>query len=146
MNYHVLMMSIGLCLLTTIPLNAQSDVITLDDSTPGIDVAVSSTAGTTGAVSLGLSGVSVNVIDDMNNSGLELADQRVHGLELHFSPQATTHSIQLQKLSIVQTAYVSVSSQMGLTPAQETTLINTPSLAIGQEVDVSNRDRSFSCF
>jgi uncharacterized protein YraI len=116
---------------------AQSDpkqTVTLNDATPGIDVVISA-PGTNGAVALQLSGASVTVTDQAGKIVFQMADPRVHSLELHFAPNAQTHTVTIQRLPGVSEAYVTATSQLGLTPINGTQLITTGPLNIGQELD-----------
>ncbi len=109
--------------------------ITLNDATPGIDVVVSTPPGTTGAVALQLSGVSVTVTDNAGNTVFQMADPRTHSLELHFAPNSAPHTITVERLPGIAEAYVTTSSQLDLTQPLGAQLISSGTVNLGQELD-----------
>ncbi len=115
-----------------------SDVITLNDGTPGVDVIITPTPGTTGAVALELYQASVTVTDDGGNVVFQMADPRVHKIELRLAPDAGSYVLTAQRLSGTAEAYVRVASQADLTQASSTALVaNTQQvLGVQQSVDL----------
>ena len=103
--------------------------------TPGIDVVVSTPPDTTGAIALQLSGASVTVTDGTGTAVFQVADARVHGLELHFAPGSQTHTITIERLSGVSEAYVTAISKLDLTPISGMQIISTGPITTGQEMD-----------
>lgn len=116
---------------------AQGDpnVITLNDTTPGIDVVITMPPDTTGAVVLELSGVSVTMTDSTGNVVFLMNDARVHALELHFAPNATPHTLSVERLAGITEGYVKVTSQNDLTMDTGLALIDGEMVAPGQELD-----------
>ncbi len=116
---------------------AQGDpnVITLNDTTPGIDVVITMPPDTTGAVALELSGASVTVTDNAGNVVFLMNDARVHGLELHFAPNAAPHTLSVERLAGITEGYVKVTSQNDLTMDTGLVLIDGEMIAPGQELD-----------
>ena len=112
-----------------------NQTITLNDATPGIDVVVSTPPDTTGAIALQLSGASVTVTDTTGASVFQVADARVHGLELHFAPGSQTHTVTMERLPGVSEAYVTAISQLDLTPVTGMQIITTGPIITGQEMD-----------
>jgi uncharacterized protein YraI len=114
-----------------------ANVITLNDATPGIDVAVSMAAGTTGAVSLAFNQASVSVTDTTGNVVFQMADPRAHALELRFAPNTGPFTVTIQRLPGATEAYVQVKSQPDLTTLGTPTLVNNGILSLGQEQDMA---------
>lgn len=116
---------------------AQGDtnVITLNSTTPGIDVVITMPPDTTGAVALELSGASVTVTDNAGNVVFLMNDARVHALELHFAPNAAPHTLSVERLVGITEGYVKVTSQNDLTMDSGLVLIDGEMVAPGQELD-----------
>ncbi|MFN8376452.1 MAG: hypothetical protein U0694_26720 [Anaerolineae bacterium] len=114
-----------------------AQTITLNDATPSIDVVVNPVPDASGAIALQLSGVAVSAVDSAGNTVFLMSDARAHGLELHFAPNATSHTVSVTRLEGIAEGYVTVVSQADLTPAPDTTLVNAVPVSPGQEVDTS---------
>lgn len=100
------------------PVLAQENpVITLDDTTPGIDVVISLPPGTAGAVAMELNQVSATLTDSSGSIAFYMADPRAHALELEFLPDSGTHILTLERLPGVSEGFVMLHPQTGLTSA-----------------------------
>lgn len=110
--------------------------ITLNDATPGIDVMVTMAPNTTGVVALQLSGASVKVTDSAMQTVFQVADVRLHALELRFTPGSGSHTITVERLPGVSQAYVIAQSQLDLTVTAQPTLVSNPSVAFGQQINL----------
>ena len=138
MKRYTLLIVLVLALVSIQSAFAQDNLnqtITLNDATPGIDVVVSTPPDTTGAIALQLSGASVTVTDSTGASVFQVADARVHGLELHFAPGSQTHTVTMERLPGVSEAYVTAISQLDLTPVTGMQIITTGPITTGQEMD-----------
>lgn len=113
-----------------------SDLITLNDASPGIDVVVSPAPGTSGVVAVQIESASVQVTDGSGALVFQMADARVHGLELRFAPDSGTHTVTIERLPGVSEAYVRVLAQSDLTDSGSGTLVTTNSLSDQQQVDI----------
>ncbi len=136
MKYAAILLLMVMLVPTALAQSPSADVITLNDATPGIDVVITPPPGTTGAVVLQLSGASVSVTDETGIPVLEVADSRLHGLELHFAPDATPHTVSVQRLSGVSEAYVTITAQEDFTMTAMPSVINEPVLTLGQAYDL----------
>ncbi len=122
-----------------------SDVVKLDDATPGIDVVITPVPGTTGAVVLELVQASVWVVDSAGNTVFQMADARVHKLELRFGPDASMYTLTVERLSGAAEAYVRVTSasDLGVTAVTgQTVLVSNPvsPLSFQQTMDLPLSD------
>ncbi|MBN8592118.1 MAG: SH3 domain-containing protein [Anaerolineae bacterium] len=128
-----------LSLATVLPTLAQNtaDVITLNDSTPAIDVAITLPADTTGTVALDFSGAAVRLADASGNIVFEAADARLHGLALNIAPNSGSHTLTVERLPGVTMASVRVISLPELALPGSTNLISGLSLETSQEVLLS---------
>jgi SH3-like domain-containing protein len=135
-RYLVLLLAVAL-VFGRVFAQDNNQTITLNDATPGIDVTVSTPQGAAGAVSLQLSGASVTIQDGSGSRVFQVADKRVHGLELHFAPGAAPHTITVERLPGVQEAYVSIVSQAEMNLPIGMTQTAGPALAVGQEFDTT---------
>jgi SH3-like domain-containing protein len=111
-----------------------SDVVKLDDATPGIDVVITPVPGTTGAVVLELVQASVWVVDSAGNTVFQMSDARVHKLELRFGPDASMYTLTVERLSGAAEAYVRVTSasDLGVTALTgQTVLVSNPVSPLG---------------
>lgn len=113
-----------------------SDVITLDDATPGIDVVVSAPPGTSGVIGLEVAQASVLVTDATGGTVFQTADPRVHAIELRFLPDAGSHTLSIERLPGMANAYVRVVSQLDLTDLGPAQVVSTAGLNLQQEVDL----------
>jgi uncharacterized protein YraI len=121
---------------TTTQAQSNSEVITLDDATPGIDVVVSAPAGTSGVIGLEIAQASVLVTDAAGGTVFETSDPRVHAVELRFLPDAGTHTLSIERLPGMANAYVRVVSQLDLTDLGPAQVVSTAGLNLQQEVDL----------
>jgi len=129
------------------PILAQDvrDVVKLDDATPGIDVVITPVPGTTGAVVLELVQASVWVVDSAGNTVFQMADPRVHKLELRFGPQASMYTLTVERLSGTPEAYVRVTAAVDLgvvSQPEQTVLGSNPvqPLSFQQSMDLPLSD------
>ena len=115
-----------------------ADVITLNNATPGIDVVITPAPGTAGTVTLEIVQAAVLVTDSSGRVVFEMADARVHTLELRMSPAGGSYTLSVERLSGVDTAYVRVNSQADLSPTGQTVLVNNTQqpLTTQQSIDL----------
>jgi uncharacterized protein YraI len=115
-----------------------SDAIALNDETPGVDVVITPAPNTTGVVSVELTQASVTVVDSLGNTTFQMADARVHKLELRLAPGTGSYTLSVERLPGVTDAYVRITSQADLTDLGQTVLIDNAQqpLAIQQAVDL----------
>jgi uncharacterized protein YraI len=130
-------------LLFALPALAQdSEIITLNDTTPAIDVVISLPRDTTGTIALNLNSASVSLTDETNALVFSAADSRLHQLELNIAPNTGTHTLTVQRLPGVTEAYVSIISLPELPIPGSAALVQTDQLSFNQEVslplDVAN--------
>jgi uncharacterized protein YraI len=121
-------------LLTVQTLFAQqnpSDAIALNDATPGVDVVITPALNTTGVVSLELVQASVTVVDSLGNTTFQMADARVHKLELRLAPGTGSYTLSAERLPGVAEAYVRITSQADLTDVGQTILIDNAQQPLG---------------
>jgi uncharacterized protein YraI len=137
----VMLVVLAVSLLVSQTTSAQdsTDVITLNDSTPGIDVVITPVSGTTGAVALELYQASVLVTDSTGNTVFQMADSRVHRLELRLAPGANSYTLTAERLPGVTEALVRITPQLDLTQLGKTVLVtNTQQpVALQQSVDLA---------
>lgn len=127
--------------IQTIFAQGGNDVVKLDDATPGIDVVITPVPGTTGAVALELIQASVLVVDSGGNTVFQMADPRVHKLELRLGPASTMYTLTVERLPGAAEAYVRVVSEEDLasmSPAGQTVLVSNTAQPLGfqQSVDL----------
>jgi hypothetical protein len=113
-----------------------SDTITLDDATPGIDVVITPVSGTTGAVALELYQASISVTDSAGNVVFQMADPRVHRLELRLAPGASAYTLTAERLPGVSAALVRITPQLDLTQPGKTVLVTNTQQPLGLEQSV----------
>ncbi len=115
-----------------------SDVITLNNATPGIDIVITPAPGTAGTVTLEIAQAAVLVTDSSGQVVFEMADARVHGLELRMSPAGGSYTLSIERLLGVDTAYVRVNSQADLSPVGQTLLVTSTAqpLTTAQSIDL----------
>jgi uncharacterized protein YraI len=128
-------------LLTVQTLFAQqnpSDAIPLNDATPGVDVVITPAPNTTGVVSVELAQASVTVVVSLGNTTFQMADPRVHRLELRLAPGTGSYTLSAERLPGVVEAYVRITSQADLTDVGQTILIDNAQqpLSIQQALDL----------
>ncbi len=114
---------------------ASGEVMPLNDATPAIDIIVTPQPGASGALSLDLSGASVLVNDAAGQVVLQMADKRVHQLELRFGPSSSTYTVTLERLPGLGEAYVSATPIDDLTAVASYADTNQNNLQIGQGLD-----------
>jgi uncharacterized protein YraI len=108
-----------------------SDAIALNDATPGVDVVITPAPNTTGVVSVEMVQASVTVIDSLGNTTFQMADPRVHKLELRLAPGTGSYTLSVERLPGVTDAYVRITSQADLTDLGQTILIDNPQQPLG---------------
>jgi hypothetical protein len=120
------------------PAMAQStgDLITLNDATPAIDVAITLPSDTTGTVALDFTGAAVRLTNADGTILFEAADARLHGLELNIAPNSGAHTLTIERLPGVTQAVVRVSSLPELTLHPFTSLVTGFTLALNQEISL----------
>jgi uncharacterized protein YraI len=131
-----------LIILTAVlpPLTAQaqtgSDLIVLNDATPGIDVVVNPSPDTTGVVALEIKNASVTVTDAVGNVVFQAADPDITGLEFSFAPNAGTHTVTVKRLNGAAQAYARITSLAEMQLLSDTLqLVSNSTLASDQEAD-----------
>ncbi|MEO8394147.1 MAG: hypothetical protein ABI700_14250, partial [Chloroflexota bacterium] len=114
---RLVLLIVALCVLTTGQVFAQdTNVITLNDSNPSLEAAISLPPNSTGVVGLDVSLASVSLTDGSGNIVFSSADARVHHLELSITPNSGTHTLTLKRLPGSAQASVQMTSQAELTP------------------------------
>lgn len=93
---------------------SQSNVITLNDDVPGIDVIVTTRTGTIGVVYLEVRGASITATNEAGVVVFETTDPRVYAVELRFLPTSRRYTVTLQRLSDFTEAYVMVKGEAEL--------------------------------
>lgn len=101
-----------LLLLGALPALAQenTNLITLNDATPAIDVVITLPADTTGTVSLSMVQAAITLTDSANAVVFHAADARLHAIELNIAPNSGSHTLTVERLPGMTEAYVSVAS------------------------------------
>jgi hypothetical protein len=116
-----------------LPVSAQdSELITLDDATPSVDVAISLPADTTGTIALDLSLAAVTLVSEAGDVVFQTADARVHGLELNIAPNSGAHTLTAARLPGVSLASVRVRSLAALTSSGAAESMDTTELTLNQ--------------
>ncbi|HYO88668.1 MAG TPA: hypothetical protein VER79_08460 [Candidatus Limnocylindrales bacterium] len=133
--FLVLVAGLMLAAVPMVAAQTGAELISLDNSTPGIDIVVASQPGASGALALELSGASVRVTDSAGQTVFTMADKRARQLELRFGPEATTHTVTVERLPGIQQAYVRATPQDDLTTVADFALVNQAALAPGQGVE-----------
>ncbi len=122
--------------LTVVPALAQSqpsDVILLDDATPSVTANVSLPQDATGVVSLNLNNAMVTVTDSTGKTVFQVADGRVHTLELSIVPNSGAQTIKVERLPGVLQAAVTIIALPELTSSGTAQFVDTLTLALNQE-------------
>lgn len=113
-----------------------SDIIILNDATPGIDVVISLAPGTTGAVAMEVRQVSITLKDTAGNIVFQTTDPRIQQLELRFAPDSQAHTLTIERLPGVVEGFVRLHAMPDLTDLGiEATLVEGDTLAVSQEHD-----------
>ncbi|MBZ0274999.1 MAG: hypothetical protein K8I60_02570 [Anaerolineae bacterium] len=121
-----------------IPAAAQdSNVITLNDASPAIDVVITLPADTTGTIALNFVQAAITLTDATGNTVFYAADQRLHGLELNIPPNSGTHTLKVERLLGAAEAQVSVVSLPELTQSSLPVLVNSTSVGLNQAAEVA---------
>lgn len=111
------------------------DVITLNDATPAIDVAITLPVNATGTIALELVQASAKVTDSNDAVVFYAADERLHGLEFNLAPNSGSHMLTVERLPGVTEAYVKVTSLSDMTRNGTVTFVeNTNTVSLNQEV------------
>jgi len=129
----VLMCAMVLMVMPTLAQSQSSDVILLDDSTPSITANVSLPQDATGVVSLNLNNASVIVTDSAGKMVFQMADGRVHSVELSIVPNSGAQTIKIERLPGVTQAAVSIKALPELTSTGTAQFVDTSSLTTNQE-------------
>jgi SH3-like domain-containing protein len=136
---RLLMLALA-CVLaaTVVPTLAQSqpapsDVILLNDATPSVSANVSLPQDATGVVSLNLNNASVIVTDSTGKIVFQVADSRVHTVELSIVPNSGAQTIKIERLPGATQAAVTILALPELTSTGTAQFVDTPSLTLSQE-------------
>lgn len=123
--------------LAALPALAQeSEIITLNDATPAVDVVVTLPPDTTGTIALRLNSAAVTLTDAANMMVFRAADARLHALDLNIAPNTGTHTLTIERLPGVSEAYVSIGSLPELSAPGIAALVQTDHLTFHQEVSL----------
>jgi len=114
-----------------------SDLITLNDATPGIDVVITLPADSTGTIALSFEGAAVRLLDANGTVVFTVADPRLHGLELNIVPNSGSHTLTVERLPGVTEAFVKVASLPELTQNSNLALTPAANLAVSFNQEVS---------
>jgi uncharacterized protein YraI len=119
--------------------NSAGDVITLNSTTPGIDVVITPAPGTAGTVTLELAQAAILVTDSTGRVVFEMADPRVRALELRMAPSGGSYTLTAERIPGVDVAYVRVNAQADLSPVAQTVLVSASQQALTpqQAINVS---------
>src|SRR5574339_274245 len=106
-----------LLLLGALPALAQdnTNLITLNDATPAIDVVITLAPDTTGTVSLAIAQAAITLTDSANAVVFHAADARLHGVDINIAPNSGSHTLTVERLPGITEASVSVASMPELT-------------------------------
>lgn len=133
MKFSVLIL-ILLGLAIALPVAAQDNgIITLDDSSPAINVVITLPPDTTGSIALNFASASITLTDGVGSTVFHAADQRLHALELNIAPNSGSHTLTVERLPGVAQAQVSVTALPELTQLVATTLVDGNTLTLNQE-------------
>ena len=134
-----LLILVAVLITAALPTFAQSqaDIITLNDATPAIDVAISLPANATGTISLNLAMAAVTIKDDDNNVVFYAADERMHGLDFNIAPNSGPHTLTVERLPGHAEASVSVISLPELAMGGVAQLIPGNVVSLNQETNLS---------
>ena len=140
MKHLSLLMLVFTFLAAAIPTLAQqdnTDLITLNDATPAIDVVITLPPDTTGTISLDLALASVTLTDTNDAVVFTAADERLHGLEFNIAPNSGPHTLTVERLPGVAEAYVGVVSLPEMTVGGTVELVEGSTLALNEEATLS---------
>ncbi len=129
---------LALSLATALPTRAQdnSNLITLNDASPAIDVVVTLPADTTGTIALDFSGAAVRLTDGNGGIVFAAADARLHSLELNIAPNSGSHTLTVERLPGITEAVVRLTSLPELTTYGTVELVSGLALTASQEVSL----------
>lgn len=134
MKQFVVLIVALIVLITAIPVLGQgNETITLNDVTPSISASVTLPPDSTGVVAIDLSMASVIVTDSSGNVVFQMADSRVHNIELSLSPNIGTHMINVERLPVAQEALVAIHSLPDLTSPGLAPFVETNTLMLNQQ-------------
>src|SRR5689334_6073392 len=119
--------------LMVMPTLAQSqtqvgDMIVLDDSTPSVTANVSLPQNATGVVSLSLNNAAVIITDSSGKTIFQVADGRVHNVELSLIPNSGTQTIKVERLPGVLQAGVNINALPELSTLGTASFVDSTSL------------------
>lgn len=92
-----------------------AQLIVLDDAVPAVDIVISLPPDTSGAISLDLNMASALMTTSEGVTVLYAADPRVYAIELDIAANTGAHTITLERLPGMTTAYVTLTALAGLT-------------------------------
>lgn len=122
--------------LTVMPTLAQSqpsDLIILDDATPSVSANVSLPKDATGVVSINLNNAMVTVTDSTGKTVFQMADGRVHTIELSIVPNAGAQTIKVERLPGATQAGVTITALPELTNTGTASFVDSATLSLNQE-------------
>lgn len=120
-------------LFLAMPVLASEDtVITLDDASPSVDVVITLPLDTTGTIAINMSMAAVTLKDESGNIVFHAADERLHALELNIAPNTGQHTLTVERLPGVTTAYVSIKGVDSLTINGQSSPVNTSPISYNQ--------------
>lgn len=125
-------------LATALPTFAQdstrvNEVVTLDDTTPSIDVVITLPQDTTGAVSVNVQDASVKLTDWAGNTVFYEADPRIHAVELNIAPNTGSHTLTVERLPEVAQAFVRVNGLAEISTTGTAEFVQIDSVSLNQE-------------
>lgn len=126
-------------LVMAFPALAQQDtnLITLDDATPAIDVVITLPPDATGTISLDLALAAVRLTDSNGEIVFAAADERLHGLEFNIAPNSGTHTLTVERLPGVEKAYVSVVSLPEMSIGGTVEFVSGNAITLNEETTLS---------
>lgn len=111
-----------------------TNLITLNDTSPAIDVVITLPADTTGTISLKLAYAAVTLTDSNNAVVFQAADARLHAIELNIAPNSGSHTLKVERLPGLPEAYVNIESLPELSIAGTVQRITGKAVAINEEI------------
>jgi len=134
-----LILLLFLLLLGALPALAQdnTNLITLNDATPVIDVVITLPPDTTGVVSLDMAQVALTLTDSANVVVFHAADARLHGVELNIAPNSGSHTLTVERLPGITESYVSVASLPELNINGTVERITGSEVTLSEEITLS---------
>jgi uncharacterized protein YraI len=128
-----------LLLPAALPALAQdnTNLITLNDATPAIDVVITMPPDTTGTVSLAIAQAAITLIDSTNTVVFHAADARLHGVEINIAPNSGSHTLTVERLPGITEASVSVASLPELNINGSVEHVEGAVVTLNQEITLS---------